>query len=189
MTEPDHDRLRWNERYVTSVPEFAAHPLLDVAMRTGFPAGPVLELACGRSGSALALAAAGRAVVAVDVSDVALGQLAAEAARRGLADSIDCVRADLLRYAPGQECYAFVLATRYWEPTVFAAACSAVTQGGLIAWEALALAPGASAAQRWHVRHGELSSLLPSRFDVLTEDVVASGERYTTRLLARARRG
>ena len=48
------------------------------------PRGPVLELASGPSGSALAAAAAGRNVTAVDVSDVALDMLAAEAQRRGV---------------------------------------------------------------------------------------------------------
>ena len=44
------------------------------------PDGPVADLACGASGTALLAAAHGRRVTAVDVSEVALGMLGAEAA-------------------------------------------------------------------------------------------------------------
>ncbi len=85
----DHpDRLRWNARYGGGfVPSFTPHPLAVQALAMPLPPGGVLELACGPSGSALAAAAAGRHVTAVDAADVALGLLAAQASRAGSAGS------------------------------------------------------------------------------------------------------
>lgn len=54
----------------------------SATLQFGVPEGPVLELACGRSGTALGLTAAGRCVTAIDVSDTALVQLELEATRR-----------------------------------------------------------------------------------------------------------
>jgi SAM-dependent methyltransferase len=181
------DRLRWNERYAGAPPTFEPHPLARTAMTAGLPDGPVLELACGRSGSALLLAEAGRRVTAVDISDLALTQLAAEARRRGLADRIECIEADIASRDHGQERYALVLATHFWDPAAFAAACRAVMPAGLLCWEALAADPKADgAAQPWRVVHGDLSSQLPRRFTVLEERLVVSGGKRSTRLLARA---
>jgi hypothetical protein len=71
----------------------------------------VLELACGRPGSALALAAMGRDGLAVDISGLALGPVAGEAARRGLAPRITTVLADVPSYDSGRSRFALVLAT------------------------------------------------------------------------------
>src|SRR5579859_1273809 len=146
------DRLRWNARYAgRERPDFAPHPLAVAllgegarparrrgaaprrpagpgvtgplpVLELGVPAGPVLELACGASGSAMLAAAAGRQVIAVDVSDVALGLLAAQARRRGLAGLISLVHADLDTWRPVPAGYALVLCTGFWARDVFAAA-------------------------------------------------------------------
>ena len=55
------------------------------ALSLPLPDGPVADLACGASGSALLAAAAGRLVTAVDVSEVALGLLAGKPAAVGSA--------------------------------------------------------------------------------------------------------
>lgn len=175
------DRLRWNARYETSPADFTPHPFPAEALSAEVPEGRVLELACGRSGTALALAEAGRNVVAVDVSDVALAQLAAEASRRGLAGRVECVLTDAGAYSPEPNGFAVVMATRYWDPDVFAAACRAVAPGGLLLWEALADVDGG----RWHVEHGELSARLPAGFEVLREATHQAGTHRTSRLIAR----
>jgi SAM-dependent methyltransferase len=177
------DRLRWNERYRAQPPDFAPHPLAAEALAAGPPPGPVLELACGRSGNALALAATGRAVVAVDVSDVALRQLADEARRRGLADRLEVVVADASSYRPAPRRFALVLATRYWDRVAFRAACAAVMPGGLLAWEALAAGDGDGSP--WRVPHGELAAGLPPGFQALDERALRDGRHHVTRLLAR----
>ena len=47
------DRLRWNARYAAGdAGSFAPHPLAVRALALQVPTGPVLELACGPSGSA-----------------------------------------------------------------------------------------------------------------------------------------
>lgn len=95
----DHpDRIRWNAKYECADPTeavFAPISWLGDVLQFGVPEGPVLELACGRSGTALGLAAAGRCVTAIDVSDTALVQLELEATRRELADRLTLVHADL----------------------------------------------------------------------------------------------
>ncbi|MFW6091253.1 MAG: class I SAM-dependent methyltransferase [Actinomycetota bacterium] len=177
------DRERWNARYAAEPPRFEPHPLVAAAFAAGLPDGPVLELACGRSGSALELAAAGRRVTAVDVSDLALRQLGDEACRRHLDDRIERVLADVPSYDPGPGRYAFVLATRYWDAAAFDVACAAVAPGGLLGWEALRCEPGDDRdCGPWRVRHGELSARLPARFTVLDETATPR----STRLLARA---
>ncbi|MFF5992028.1 class I SAM-dependent methyltransferase [Prauserella flavalba] len=180
----NEDRDRWNDRYASSTPDFTPNPLLAGALDAGIPEGPVLELACGRSGNALALAAAGRTVTAVDISDVALAQLRDEAVDRRLQDSIRTVEADVPAYLAADPArYALVMATRYWDAAAFEAACHAVADGGLLAWEALVLEPG-EPDRPFRVPHGELGRRLPPGFEVVTE---TPGE-HTTRLLARRAR-
>src|SRR6185437_5582304 len=61
------DRLKWNARYRhLFAARFTPHPLAAAALALPLPGGPVLDLASGPSGSALAAAAAGREVTAVD---------------------------------------------------------------------------------------------------------------------------
>jgi SAM-dependent methyltransferase len=183
------DRGRWNARYGPGfIPSFRPHPLAGQALSLDLPGGPVAELACGPSGSALLAAASGRPITAVDVSDVALGLLGAEAQRRGLAGRIGLVHADLAAWRPDPGGYALVLCTGFWDPAVFAVAVRATAPGGVLGWEALTSAarrarPGLPAA--WCLGPGEPASLLPSGFAVLSQLDVADGARR--RLLARRR--
>ncbi len=185
------DAARWNTRYTNHPPTFEPHPLVARALAAGVPDGPVLDLACGRSGSALTLAERGRRVLAVDVSDVALHQLRAEARRRGLGDRVWCVRADLRTFVPAPRTFTLVLATLFWDATAFRAAREAVAPGGLLGWEALAATAGVGST-RFRVRPGELSAALDERWEVLAEDIGEGGcesrRRETCRVLARASR-
>ncbi|HEX6235119.1 MAG TPA: class I SAM-dependent methyltransferase [Jiangellaceae bacterium] len=183
---PHSDRLRWNARFSRELPVFEPHPLVGAALTAGLPEGSVLELACGRSGSALALAASGHRVIAVDVSDIALAQLAAEAERRELAARVKCVLADVATFDPGEERFAFVLATHFWDAAAFTTACTAVMPSGLLGWEALACEPEARSSRPWRIPHGELSARVPGRFTVLDEREIVVGDKRSTRLLARA---
>jgi SAM-dependent methyltransferase len=192
----DHpDRLRWNARYQgTFVASFAAHPLAELALSMRLPDGPVLDLACGPSGSALLAAAAGRQVTAVDASDVALDLLAAQARRRGLAELISLVHADLGSWRPRPASYALVLCTGYWDRAVFAAATDSVAAGGLLGWEALtAAARGArpSLPAQWCLAPDEPACLLPVDFAVLSQADLPEPETATRRrlLARRAARG
>jgi SAM-dependent methyltransferase len=181
------DRLRWNARYGGDfVPDFAPHPLARQALSMPLPAGPVLELACGPSGSALLAAAAGRPVTAVDASDVALELLAAEAPRRGLASLLTLTHADLSDYWPEGD-YALVLCTGFWDPAVFGTALAVVAGDGLVAWEALTEAARQqrpSLPDDWCLRAGQPASLLPAEFELVDQHDVGETRRQ---LLARRR--
>lgn len=180
------DRERWNVRYSGGfTPSFQPHPLAMRALGLDLPPGPVADLACGPSGSALLAAQAGRRVTAVDVSEVALALLRVEAERRGLAELITLVRADLSGWRPAADGYALVLCTGYWERALFTVAAAAVRPGGLLAWEAFSSAalrerPGLCAD--WCLAAGEPATLLPPVFRVLTQEEVQGVKR---RLLAR----
>jgi SAM-dependent methyltransferase len=187
------DRLRWNARYEAGPGRsFEPHPLARAALDLALPDGPVLDLACGASGSALLAAAAGRAVTAVDVSDVALGLLTEQARRRGLDGLISCVQADLGIWRPQPDRYALVLCTGYWDRALFPAAAAAVAAGGALGWEAfttqaLEVRPGLN--PEWCLRPGEPSSVLPAGFAVLEVRDLPGGEHGSRRrLLAQRQR-
>jgi SAM-dependent methyltransferase len=177
------DRLRWNAKYARRTVG-GPHPLAVRALSLALPEGPVLDLACGPSGSALLAAESGRAVTAVDISDVALDLLAGEARRRGLDERVTVVRADLAgrdadpaAWAPKGRGYALVLCTGFWDRAVFAAAVGVVAAGGLLAWEAFTtearrVRPGLPSA--WCLRPGEPASLLPDGFTVLDAESPAA---------------
>ena len=199
MTEPGNDlaghpdRLRWNARYGAGfTPSFTPHPLAAVALALNLPAGPVADLASGPSGSALLAAAQGRAVTAVNVSEVALGLLNQEARRRGLDHLITLIHADLGVWRPGPGRYALVLATGFWDPGVFAVAAAAVAPGGVLGWEAFTMAarqarPALPAG--WCLGPGEPATLLPDGMSVLSQDDVPGDQGGTRRRLLARRTG
>ncbi|WP_026416963.1 class I SAM-dependent methyltransferase [Actinomadura oligospora] len=177
------DRMRWNAKYeAAGQPEFMPHPLVEWALSEELPDGPVLDLACGPSGSALRFAAEGRAVTAVDVSEVALRLLRHEARRRGLSGRIAIVQADLATWRPsvGDE-YAVVLCAGFWDVRVFGPAIEAVRPGGLVLWEAFtgeARRRRPSLPAEWCLGEDEPASLLPERFStVLQQDLSDQGKR------------
>jgi SAM-dependent methyltransferase len=184
----DHpDRIRWNAKYGTGfAPSFRPHPLAVRALALDLPDGPVADLACGPSGAALLAAEQGRRVTAVDVSEVALGLLGAEAGRRGLGHLITLVHADLSAWVPEPRSDALVLAIGFWDAAVFRAAAAAVADDGLLAWEALttdARRTHLSLPPEWCLAPGEPASLLPPGFTLLDQSEVPGRNRR--RMLAR----
>jgi SAM-dependent methyltransferase len=159
------------------------------ALSCPLPDGHVLDLASGPSGSALLAAAAGRRVTAVDISDSALGLLAAEAARRGLLEEISLVQADLTAWRPPPGSYAVVLCTGYWDRDLFPPVANAVAEAGLLGWEAFTTdarraRPHLPAA--WCLDTGEPASLLPAPFEILSQHDLPDDQAGTKRrLLAR----
>ena len=134
----DHpDRVRWNARYEgRHRVSFEPHPLAVRALSLRLPDGPVADLACGPSGSALLAAAAGRRVTAVDISEVGLDLLAGRPAAVALGDLITLVHAYLARWRPGPGGYAPALGTGYRDRAALAVAARAVAPGGALGWEA-----------------------------------------------------
>jgi SAM-dependent methyltransferase len=184
------DRVAWNARYAAGfAPSFTPHPLATRSLALDLPDGPVADLACGPSGTALLAAAHGRRVTAVDVSEVALGFLGAEARRRGLGEEITLVHADLSAWQPESRSYALVLCTGFWAAAVFTAAVGAVAEGGLLAWEAFtaqARLSRPSLPPEWCLAPGEPGSLLPPGFTLLDQSDVPGPEQPLRRqMLAR----
>lgn len=177
------DRVRWNAKYeAAGAPEFVAHPLVRWALSEELPDGPVLDLACGPSGSALRFAEAGRAVTAVDVSEVALGLLRDEARQRGLDGLITLVQADLGTWRPAVgDGFAVVLCTGFWDESVCGAAVDAVGPGGLVLWEAFTVEARRrrpDLPSEWCLGEGEPASLLPRGFSpVLQQELLDQGKR------------
>ena len=173
VPEGHPDRLRWNARYAGGfVPSFAPHPLAVRALTLDLPDGPVADLACGVSGSALMAAARGRRVTAVDVSELALGMLSDEARRRGLESLVTVIHADLAAWPLRPRSYALVLCTGWWDRDVFVAAADAVTADGLLGWEALtaeARQARPDLSPDWCLAPGEPASLLPAGYTVLDQ--------------------
>ncbi len=182
------DRLRWNSKYAEGFgTAFQVQPLAVEALSLRLPPGPMLELASGLSGAVLLAAEAGRPVAAVDASDVALGLLEAEARRRGLAELVTPVHADLRKWRPEPGRYALVLCTGYWERELFPAAVDAVMPGGSLGWEALTMAAHRSRPslpEDWCVRAGEPASLLPTSWQVNAQYEPDGAGGATRRLLA-----
>jgi SAM-dependent methyltransferase len=173
LPEDHPDRLRWNAKYAGGfVPSFAPHPLAVRALAMDLPDGPVADLACGASGSALLAAARGRRVTAVDISELALGLLGDEARRRRVDRLVALTHADLAAWRPRPASYALVLCTGFWAAEVFAAAAKAVMATGLIAWEAFtaeATRTRSDLSPDWCLAPGEPASMLPVGFAVLYE--------------------
>ena len=152
----------------------------------------MLELACGASASALTLAQMGRAVTAVDVSDVALELLVRAATELGLDERIDASPRDLYAYRPPTRAFALVFCRRFWDPAVFAAGCDAASVGGLVAWEAFLHDPaegGPPIDPRYCLAPGEPASLLPTGFRLLAQSVHGEPERRWVTMLARRSAG
>lgn len=183
------DRLKWNARFGGDfTPPFAPHPLAVQALALDLPPGPVLELACGPSGSALLAARQGRSVTAVDASDVGLQLLGAEAARAGLSGRVTLVQADLTGWAPERRDYALVLCTGYWDARLFGDAAASLAPGGVLGWESLTQAARVarpSLLAGWCVGPGEPASLLPAGFGVLSQQDAGPAPAFRRRLLAR----
>jgi SAM-dependent methyltransferase len=179
-SEGHPDRLRWNARYAGRTASFAPHPLAERALTLPLPPGPVLDVACGTSGTTLLAAAYGRHVTAVDISDVALEMLGAEVRRRGLTGLVTLIEADLEEWRPRDSSYALALCTGYWDRSLFPAVASSVTPGGALAWEALTLdvrddRPDIPA--EWCLGPDEPAALLPADFTVLHSDDLGTKRR------------
>ncbi|MET7390642.1 class I SAM-dependent methyltransferase [Streptomyces sp. NPDC005529] len=184
------DRIRWNSRYQRRSNESGLIPpadLLDLTASCISPPDPVLELAGGPSGTALALAEAGHRVTVTDISDTALDRLSVAAQARGIVDRLTLIHADLTVWSPpSSTSYALVLCRFYWDAAVFRRACDWTAPGGMLVWEAPALVAGRPVHGRaeWCLQPGEPASLLPDPFTVVSDEDLEHHGAVVRRLVA-----
>jgi 2-polyprenyl-3-methyl-5-hydroxy-6-metoxy-1,4-benzoquinol methylase len=131
-----HDIHGWDHRYARTERLFPREPdAALVELVGGLRPGRALDLGAGEGRNSLWLARQGWQVTAVDLAEVALGRLAAEAAAEGLA--VSTVRADLADYLAGAEPVDLVVIANI-HPTpeqrarLLAAAAAAVAPGGYL---------------------------------------------------------
>ena len=98
-----------------------------------FPGGRALDVASGRGRHALALAAAGFRVTAVELQLDALVQARASARAAGLA--LACVCADCTQFPLPRHTFDVVVVTRYLDRDLFPALRESLVPGGVLLYE------------------------------------------------------
>ncbi|MBN1660759.1 MAG: class I SAM-dependent methyltransferase [Anaerolineae bacterium] len=130
----ESDRERWNRKY--SAGEGPAHfsPKEFLVEHAGLlpEHGRALDVASGFGGNALWLAERGFHVDAVDVSDVAVAKARAEAQRRGLADRIQFIQADVDTWQVPPSCYDVILVFYYLNRDLMPRLAAGLRPGGLL---------------------------------------------------------
>ena len=130
------DRARWDERY--SDGGYAARDwptALLAEWEPRLPRGRALDVACGAGRNSLFLAAAGRAVDAVDISPVGLARAREKALDRSL--SIEWIEADLDLEPPPLPAgpYALVVLVRFVKPSLLPQLFARLAPGGVLLCE------------------------------------------------------
>jgi len=138
-SEPNAEAKQyWEEHYGERERVWSGRVNVQLAAVVGeLPAGRALDLGCGEGGDAIWLAERGWHVVAVDVSETALGRAAEAAKSRGVLDRIDFQQHDLSDSFPDG---AFDLASaqflhstvRLERSAILRKAAAAVAPGGLL---------------------------------------------------------
>jgi tellurite methyltransferase len=127
----EEERTRWDRRYATGgyLPRTHPSPFL-LGWLDRIPVGRALDIATGTGRHALALAEAGYAVDAVDISAVAIERARLEGARRGL--EVDWVVADLGEAALPDDGYDLITVLRYRDPDLWPRLVSALAPDGWV---------------------------------------------------------
>jgi tellurite methyltransferase len=127
----EEERTRWDRRYATGgyLPRTHPSPFL-LGWLDRIPVGRALDIATGTGRHALALAEAGYAVDAVDISAVAIERARLEGARRGL--EVDWVVADLGEAALPDDGYDLITVLRYRDPDLWPRLVSALAPEGWV---------------------------------------------------------
>lgn len=152
--------LTWNERYASGGPGEPTPPDaltdridgVDRLAHVPTGGGRALDVACGRGGVAVWLAARGLAVEAVDAAPAGLA-LGGELAARAHVD-VRWIEADLEVGLPVTGTFAVVVCQRYRDPALYPALAAALAPGGLLVVSVLSEV-GAGAG-RFHAAPGEL---------------------------------
>ena len=126
-------REKWNERYRAATGEPRAACVLSENLHLLPAAGRALDLACGRGGNALLLAAQGLEVEAWDIADVAVAALQAEATRRQL--SVRARVRDVEANPPAPESFDVIVVSYFLARDLIPALVQALRPGGLVFYQ------------------------------------------------------
>jgi len=166
----EDDASRWDARYQQKVPSFQVDSLLLRHQSLLSPGLRSLDVACGTGHNSLWLAEAGLEATALDISQVGLNLLSAEAEVRGL--EITTICADLDTWQWPSQAFDAVLVFRYLDRSIFASLKDCVRPGGLVFYQTfgpgkLELTPGFNPA--YVLGPGELAEQF-SEFEMIEYD-------------------
>ena len=128
------DQAKWDRIYTDSA-EKSAEPCRVLSSCSHLlPAeGEALDLACGRGGNALYLAARGLTTHAWDISTVAVAALSERANRNGLQLIIE--QRDVSAQPPAPESFDVIVVSRFLDRNLATALCAALREGGLLFYQ------------------------------------------------------
>jgi tellurite methyltransferase len=126
-------REKWNDRYRAATGEPRAACVLSENLHLLPAAGRALDLACGRGGNALLLAAQGLEVEAWDIADVAVAALQEEATRQQL--PIKARVRDVEANPPRPESFDVIVVSYFLARDLIPALVQALRPGGLVFYQ------------------------------------------------------
>jgi SAM-dependent methyltransferase len=180
------DRERWNERYAEGARQTLPSPFLDALDALLPRRGRALDVAGGAGRNALWVSRRGLDVTLVDVSDVALGQAAAQAAAEGL--PLTTLQLDLTASPLPPGPWDLVTWFYYLDRRLLATVPEVLAPGGLLV---LAHATRKNLERRPRpgpahlLDEGELPGLLPGLEVLRFTEGWCEDDRHEARLVAR----
>ena len=154
-------RARWNARHRARAGAPRPCALLTGQTELLPAAGRALDFACGRGGNALWLARRGWTVEAWDLSDAAVEELRARAAREAL--DLRAEARDVIARPPPPDCCDLAVVSHFLHRPLLPALAAAVRPGGVLAYQTfLAGHPGPGPRNPdYLLRPGELRERFP----------------------------
>ena len=186
----EEDRRRWDEKHAAAAAAPAEAPPFLAAIDALLPRrGRALDVACGRGGAAVALAARGLLVEAVDVSLVALGAARDLATSRGVGRGVRTIVRDFDEGIPADwGPYDLVLCVHFHAPSLWPVLRRVLRAGGVLAIETLTTTNAdlglGGPSRRYLVEPGGLRAAAEGLEILLDEEGLADG-RHRARLVAR----
>jgi SAM-dependent methyltransferase len=153
--------LKWDQRHGDSTHRPEAAEVLLHNLHLLPPRGRALDLACGLGGNALALASAGLAVSAWDLSPVAIERLRGYAMEQGLPNLQVEVR-DVEQHPPPPASFDVITVSYYLQRSLIPALCAALKPGGLLFYQTFtrtAVTDQGPTNQEFRLEDNELLSL------------------------------
>jgi len=168
----DELRDKWNARHGEAEGPGAAAEVLRENLHLLPTSGTALDLACGLGANALLLAEHGLAVCAWDLSEVAVGRLAATARQCRLA--VAAAVRDVVAQPPAPETFDVIVVTHFLDRALCPALVAALRPGGLLVyqtWTRTAVSQGGPSNPDFRLADNELRQLFaPLRLVLYREE-------------------